>query len=384
MTYFDYNATTPLDPVARAAWLTACDEQWYNPSSPYRNAARVHELLEDCRARLAALLGCAPELVVFNSGATEGNYSLLDYFQRTLGPDTLVGVSAIEHPCVYASARTLLGARCHVFPVSPLGIVDLDAITEVLSRNRFGLVSVMAANNETGVLQPWQEVVSLCRDKGVPVHVDAAQWLGKEPLDGIDAVDFVTGCAHKFGGPKGVGFLKLSASYTGYRAALGGAQEHDHRAGTENYPGVVAMLAALEARITQLTDERIRQQRGKAGFEQHVIRRIQGVDTVGGDAQRLANTSLLLLPAHLNTRWVLQLEKQGFQVSTGSACATGKAGPSHVLAAMGISADAAHRSIRVSGGWTTSEADWEALARAMVNVWQRLEDEKGNSQVIQV
>lgn len=384
MPYFDYNATTPLRVSARKRWLAAQDEDWYNPSSPYGRSARVHELLEGCRARLAQLLGCAPELLVFNSGATEGNYSLFEYLQSTLSRECRVGISAVEHPSVYAAAHALFGERCCTFKVNQSGVIDVEAFEEALDRDAFGLVSVMAANNETGVLQPWPQLASICRAKGVPFHVDAAQWLGKARMGPIGTVDFVTGCAHKFGGPKGVGFLKIGTNYTGYRAAVGGAQEHAHRAGTENYPGIAAMMAALEACLESVEAECSRLQICRNAFEEQIVQRIQGVNTIGADVGRLANTSLLIMPAHLNTRWVLQLEKRGFEVSTGSACATGKEGPSHVLTAMGLSPEEARRAVRVSGGWNTTNDDWRALAAAMIVVWERLKREERSNQVIDI
>jgi cysteine desulfurase len=365
MPYFDYNATTPPHPAAMAAGNALAAEAWHNPSSPYRAAARAHALMEEARERLAALLGGQPEDYVFTSGATEANNAVLQFAAQHAPENACAAVSAIEHPSILEAARAAFGKHTVLLPCTVDGITQLDALAEVLEKSRVAIVSVMAANNETGVLQPWAEARALAQAKGVPFHCDAAQWLGKLPPDSLAECDYVTGCAHKFGGPKGVGFLKVPAGDWAFRGQRGGEQEHGRRAGTENLPAIGAMVAALEAVTPRLAQETARWQSSRDSFAAELPGALPGAIMLGGSVQRLWNTVMLIAPRHENTRWVAALDRRGFQVSTGSACATGHAGPSHVLAAMGMGPEAARRALRVSAGWDTTAAEWEALLTAM-------------------
>ena len=202
--YFDHNATTPLHPAARAAWLQASEQHWHNASSLYREAGMTSQALESARERLGDLLGTEAERIVFTSGATESNNMLFTGLAKCLEADAVVAISAIEHPSVREAARAMLGrGRIIEIPVDEEGVVQPAALQEVLARHQPALVSIMAANNESGVLQPWPELLRLCREAGVRLHTDAAQWLGKMKATGLGLCDYVTGSAHKFGGPKG-------------------------------------------------------------------------------------------------------------------------------------------------------------------------------------
>jgi cysteine desulfurase len=374
MTYFDNNATTPLDPVAEKAWLEASRESWHNPSSPYSAAARAHNKLEAARERLARLMDADPKQIVFNSGATEGNNALFQFFQR-FDPQGRVVVSAVEHPCVLASARYCFPNQCEILPVNAQGVVDLSGLEALLKKGGIALVSIMAANNETGVVQPWPEVVKLCRKWGVPSHLDAAQWFGKRTCAGMGRADFVTGCAHKFGGPKGVGFIKISEAFNDFQCFHGGGQEDGHRAGTENVPGILAMVAQLEERERRMEETATAWVVGRQVFEHTVKDLVPGVRVVCEKADRLGNTSCLLMPTFPNARWVAQLDRLGFAVGRGSACGTGKAAPSHVLAALGLSGEEAKRAVRVSAGWDTTPDDWRGLATAFATAFKKLRAE---------
>jgi cysteine desulfurase len=214
----------------------------------------------------------------------------------------------------------------------------------------------MAANNETGVLQPWLETLMLCREAGVPFLCDGAQWIGKLPSEELGACDFVAGCAHKFGGPQGIGFLKAPA---GLRPLIvGGPQEEGRRAGTENVAGALALVAALEARA-QPAGERLR---WRDEFIERLLAVIPGARVLGVESERLWNTVSVLLPSpDCRVRWVVKLDKAGVAASTGSACASGKEKPSHVLAAMGLTDEEAGRVVRFSSGWETTETGWREL-----------------------
>jgi cysteine desulfurase len=375
MPYFDFNATAPLRPEARDAWLEASREAWYNPSSPYRGAARTRSLLEQARARLGEILGCAADSIVFTSGATESANALFRHLAAVLPREARVVLGPTEHPCVLASARRELSERVDLLAVDAAGRVELGDLAQRLRSGPPAAVAVMAANNETGVIQPWREITELCRESRVPYICDAAQWLGKLPAGGLGQADFLFGAGHKFGAPKGVGFLKVPPG--GFSGQTGGEQEAGRRGGTENYPAVAAILAALsEAETAKVLFEEDRLQRRRR-FERAIVSRIPGARVLAGDADRLWNTVPLILPHFDNQRWVPKIDRRGYQVSTGSACATGKEGPSHVLAAMGILPDEARRMIRVSAGWDTETADWDGLADALVETWSELQAATG-------
>ncbi len=383
MRYFDHNATTPMSAVARETWLEMADGFWHNPSSPYRAAARVRNRLEEGRAMLAGILGCEEREIVFTSGATEANNAILAFFARRKNADAGVWLSPVEHPCVRDAGRHHFGDQVRYFPADSSGRVSPDAASEVLKAGRPALVSVMAANNESGVLQPVGEIAEICRQAGVPFHCDAAQWLGKLPGRDLPAWGFMTGSGHKFGGPKGVGFLRVPGAWNDFRGQVGGEQEMGMRAGTENPPAAVSMVAALEARETEKVDVAGRAA-WRDAFEAALERDIPGIKVAGRSSDRLWNTSFLIMPVHSNHRWVMKLDREGFAVSTGSACATGSEAPSHVLAAMGFAPEEARRAVRISSGPETGEEDWRALAAAVVGVYRDWEDGDASSSLTDV
>jgi cysteine desulfurase len=221
----------------------------------------------------------------------------------------------------------------------------------------------MAANNETGVLQPAAEVLALCRERSIPMLCDAAQWVGRMPIEHLGEMTFVSGCAHKFGGPTGVGFLKCP--YALRPLLVGGPQEEGRRAGTENVPGVLGMIAALKTCI-----ERTRQvdffgaaAKTQREFEQGLLEAVPGVRILGERSMRLWNTSAVIMPParECRQRWVVKLDRLGFAVSTGSACSSGKEETSHVLRAMGVPSDEAGRALRFSGGIDSTADHWQML-----------------------
>lgn len=376
MPYFDHNATTPLAAVAREAWLKAQDGTWQNPSSPYRAAARARLALDAARETVALLLGAKAEQVIFNSGATEGADDILRHWARMWPAETRIAVNPTEHPCVLAAAGESFGGRIEWLPVTGDGVVEVAAVEAALKRGVRGVV-VMAANNETGVLQPWAAIAERCRAAGAAYFCDAAQWLGKLPAAGLGAAGWVIGAAHKFGGPKGAGVLVVPEGADGFHGQRGGEQERGRRAGTED----VAAAAALAAALADAEQRKVFLETARAGmrerFERQVLAAVPGARVVGAGAERLWNTVALILPGEENTRWVAALDKRGFQVSTGSACATGKAGPSHVLAALGVDPLEARRVARVSAGWETTEQEWTALAEAWREVAGTLRPAEG-------
>ena len=364
--YFDHNATHPLSGTAKRAWLDAVEKFPANPSSPHRLGQRAGAALQDARSRLAAILGCGADAIIFTSGATESANTVLAQFDDVI-------ISAIEHPCVMESAKgrafpdarmaaedrmSRAGRSARLLPSAATGVVAPPGF----SQHRPQLVALMAANNETGVLQPWREILAVCREHGVKYFCDAAQWIGRMPAAGLGACDFVSGCAHKFGGPQGVGFLKCPADFPAL--LRGGPQEEGRRAGTENVAGVLAMVAALEEREAAMRDGALNgRMQWRAEFENEFVAAIPGVRMLGAGVERLWNTVSVIMPEtpDCRRRWVVVMDRLGFAVSTGSACASGKEKPSHVLTAMGVPPDDAGRALRFSAGWGTTREDWRAL-----------------------
>ncbi len=361
--YFDHNATTSLHPAAREAWLRANERHWHNPSSLYRDAGIASQQLESARERLGALLGSEAERIVFTSGATESNNALF----ASLGEDQLVAISAIEHPSVRMAARKALD-----LPVNANGVVELDAVKMMIEAKRPALVSVMAANNESGALQPWREIAALCRSQGVLFHTDAAQWIGKIDATSLGECDFITGSAHKFGGPKGCGFLVLPTEDSRLHFMRGGPQESGRRAGTENYPAIEAMVKTLETITPRLGEIETEQSRRRDDFIAAMRSRFGDLRVISESAPRLWNTVLMVMPAHHNLKWLTALSRRGFSISTGSACSSGKEGSSVVVTALGASVDELKRVVRISGGWETSAEDWQTLVAAFGEVFEEL------------
>jgi cysteine desulfurase len=370
MLYFDYNATAPVMREAREAWLAATEKIHGNPSSPHAFGLAANQAMTDAREKLAHYLGCNPADIIWTSGATEANNMVMHHFAQTLDAKTEVWISSIEHPCVHDSAKHYFGRRARYIPVTHAGVVDVEWLTAEMADARPGLVGVMAANNETGVIQPWREILAICQAYEVPFFSDAVQWLGKMPSKGLGDCDYLSGAAHKFGGPRGVGFLKVPHNSRVNSLLFGGKQEKGQRAGTENVPIILAMLAALEARERLLThSQHILRGVWRENFERQLLRSLPGSTVVGASVPRLWNTVSALMPEGGQQRWVTRLDKAGFAVSTGSACTTGKEEPSHVLTAMGFKPAQAAHVLRFSSGWETTEADWESLEKGLVKVF---------------
>jgi cysteine desulfurase len=361
--YLDYNATAPVRPEAAAAVAEAVGAVG-NPSSVHHFGRLARRRLEDARELVAALIGAAPADIVFTSGGTEANALAL----AGAGRKRLL-VSAIEHDSVLAGAAALDPESPRI-PVTRDGVVDLDALGRLLAeRGSETLVSVMLANNETGVVQPVAEISRRAHAAGALVHCDAVQAAGKIPVDvGELGADLVSLSAHKLGGPQGVGALYVCERIALAPALRGGGQERGRRAGTENVPGIAGFGAAAAAALRDLADmARIAALRDT--LEAAVLARSNRARVAGALAPRLPNTSCIVLPGVPSETQVMALDLAGVAVSAGSACSSGKVRPSHVLAAMGLPADEAAAAIRVSLGWASAPADaarfveaWNALA----------------------
>jgi cysteine desulfurase len=368
MLYFDANATTPLHPEAREAWLRTTEMLWQNPGAPTAPGARAHAFLEQCRKSLLEKIAATGlTKVVFTSGATEANNAVIaSEAQRS---PHLAIVSAVEHASVLEPARQCFGARLRLLPVDGSGVVCLDTLKTLLAPGDVALVCVMAVNNETGVIQPMAQVRELTMRHGARLLCDATQWFGKMPVSALSPCDFLVGSAHKFGGTKGVGFLALDSP--NFSAQRGGRQEDGIRAGTENLPGIAAMLAALDV-AENFATAHTEAAKGRELFEAKILHHLPGTRIHGQNASRVWNTALVSMPAHGNLRWLKRLERHGFTVSTGSACSAASGKLSHVLAAMGCDDTMARRALRISALPNTPPETWLALAQALEKVSREL------------
>lgn len=366
MAYFDHNATTPLTAAARAAWLAAQDDAWQNPGGVYRSAARVRVRLDEARERLAALCGAEAGRLVFTSGATEAANAVLAHLAARPGRLLL---AATEHSCIRSAAERHFPDRCRWLRLDAAGLLDRAAWRDQLAAGEVAAVAVMAANNETGVLQPWRELAADCRAAGVPYVCDAAQWLGKLPASALGGADYVFASAHKWGGPKGVGLLLVPAGGGGrdFRGLLGGGQQEGRRAGTEDWPAVAALAAALEEAEAQTAQAAVRAEE-RDHFEQQLCAALPGAQIIGAGVPRLWNTTMVVLPEGEGQRWVVKLDRRGHEVSTAAACSAAQGRSSAVLAALGVPAAAARRALRLSAGWATTDAERHALLAALVEV----------------
>ncbi len=364
-TYLDWNATAPLRPEAAAA-VAAALARCGNPSSVHRWGRAARHCIERARERVAALVGAAPEGVVFVSGGTEANHlALLGAGRRR------VLVSAVEHNSVLEAVPGAERAA-----VDGDGIVDLARLEHQLTADpRPAIVSVMLANNETGIIQPAAEISRIVRAHGALFHCDAVQAAGKIPLAAADiGADLISLSAHKLGGPMGIGALVVTGNAEPSALTRGGGQERGRRAGSENLPGIAGFAAAAEAAAAGIGDyQRVRGLRD--GLEAAAIAAVPDALVIGAGVTRLPNTTALALPGISAETQVIALDLDGVMVSAGAACSSGKVGPSHVLAAMGVAPEIAAGTIRVSLGWTTTEADiahfLEAWTRLHRRIWRR-------------
>ena len=379
MAYFDNNATTRPFPSSQSVYAEALQESWFNPSSPSRASARVRAKLNGAREKLAGMIGVPLENITFTSGATEANNATLAHAAHSAQPESQALVSSIEHPSVSESAHHWFSDRVQIIPAEPSGVIDLERLSGLLDELPcLAIVCVMAANNETGVLQPWLEASQLCRDRGVRFHCDATQWVGKLPANDLAGCSSLCASAHKFGGPKGVGLL---ASAEPCPFVLGGSQENGRRGGTENYPGIEAMSVALQSASDHLS-EFPQRSAWRDSFEETMLGRFEGIKVIGSTVPRLWNTSALVMPDFENLRYVGKLDKKGYVVSTGSACSSGVANQSQVSLAMGLSESEAKRVIRISSYFDQREEDWSGLASAFEQARAELKRDETQSSVI--
>jgi len=374
MVYLDHNATSPLRAEAREA-MDAALGIGGNASSVHERGRAARAAIERARAQVASLAGARVEDVVFTSGGSEANaLALWGAVHGAADADariTRLFVSAIEHSSILANADALAdrvaGLRVEKIPVNGDGVADLAALRTLLGEGKGrALIALMAANNETGVIQPVAEAGILAREAGALLLIDAVQAAGKIA---IPHADYVSLSAHKLGGPQGAGALILQPGAPFAAQILGGGQEQGRRAGTENLSGIAGFGAACEIAARELaTKDTTQRDRLEAGLRQLVP------DTVvfGAGVPRLANTSNFALPALSAETALMALDLDGVMVSSGSACSSGKVKPSHVLAAMGVSEELSRAALRASFGWNSTESDAEAALSSISRLLARV------------
>jgi cysteine desulfurase len=364
--YLDYNATAPLRPEVRAAMVEALDV-FGNPSSVHAEGRAARALIETARAKVAALAGAEPAQVIFTSGGSEANALAL---AAQGGSAWHCYLSAIEHPSVLAGGRFYRESTTHV-PVTADGVIDLEALTRELAKHQPGgwrpFVSLMAANNETGAVQPVAAAAEIVHQAGGVLHSDAVQVAGKVPLDfAALGADMLSLSAHKLGGPKGVGALILREGVSVEPLIKGGGQEGRKRAGTENVAGIVGFGVAADLALAELGKASLAKLRDELEAGAH--ERVPETVVMSGRVARLPNTSLIAARGVKAETLVIGLDLAGFAVSSGSACSSGKVEASHVLAAMGVPSELAEGAIRVSLGFGTKNTDIQAF----LEVWSGL------------
>ena len=368
--YLDHAATTPLREEVLAAMLPYLTDHFGNPSSPHAAGRRARQGLDEAREGIAAILGAKPREIVFTGGGSEAdNLAVKGAAWAASARGRHIVTSNVEHKAVLNACGILerSGFEVTYLPVDRYGRVDPAEVDAAIT-DRTALVSIMYANNEVGTLQPIAEIGAICRRHGVLFHTDAVQAAGYLPLD-VDrlGVDLLSLAAHKVYGPKGVGALFVRQGTALLPQIQGGAQERQRRAGTENVAGIVGLARALELAQGDLASRDAENAR-LAGLRDRLlaaVRDLPGIETTGHPVQRLPHNASWLIEGIEGGDLVAALDLEGVAASTGSACTSGSAEPSHVLIAMGIDPSSAHGALRLTAGRGTTEGDVDRAAQAM-------------------
>ena len=373
--YFDYNATTPLDPAVREAMLPFLAEVWGNPSSVHRVGRQARALLDEARDWAAQVLGCKPSEVIFTSGGTESaNLAVLGTARSLRQKGRHLITSAIEHHAVLHSFEYLArseGFEVTYLPVSKEGRVSPESLLKAIRQDTV-LVSVMAANNEIGTLQPVAELGTICAEREIIFHTDAVQYLGKEPFDNIHQfhADLVSICAHKIHGPKGAGALFIKSPLHPEPLILGGSHEHERRAGTENLAGIMGLVEVLERFVRKPVFDR--ELLGPLTTKLvSLIERLPDTQFVGDRQHRLCNTVSFVTKRADSIALLASLDLEGICASSGSACSAGSLEPSHVVRALGLVNSLANSLVRFSLGRESTVDEVELVGKILPPVIAR-------------
>ncbi|HZR17280.1 MAG TPA: cysteine desulfurase family protein [Verrucomicrobiae bacterium] len=352
--YFDYNATTPLDPAVREAMLPFLHDVWGNPSSVHRVGRQARSLLDEARDSAAGILGCKPSELIFTSGGTESaNLAVLGTARQLKPKGRHIITSAIEHHAVLHACRYLAkydDFEVTYLPVDSIGRVSVDSLRAALRPDTV-LVSIMAANNEIGMVQPVAELGAVCREQGVVFHTDAVQWFGKEPFQGIHQfnADLVSICAHKIYGPKGAGALFIKSPLHPDPILFGGGHENERRAGTENLAGITGLVEALKHFVREPVFDRAK----LYPLTEHLAGALAVIGDaicLGSSKYRLSNTIAFVVRETDSIALLANLDLEGICASSGSACSAGSLEPSHVVRALGVEPELQNSLVRFSLG----------------------------------
>jgi cysteine desulfurase len=384
--YFDYNATTPLDPAVREAMLPYLGEVWGNPSSVHHVGRKARALLDDARDRAANFLGAKPSEIIFTSGGTESNNLAIFGTARALkSKGRHLITSSVEHDAVLQSFDYLEkkeGFEVTRLTVNSEGRVSPDDLIKAIRADTI-LVSIMAANNEIGTIQPVAELGAICRDRGIIFHTDAVQWFGKEPFENIGQfnADLVSVCAHKFHGPKGAGLLYIKSPLHPDPVFFGGGHENERRAGTENLAGIIGLIAALERFIKPPVFEKSKLL-PLADSLFSAIEKIDGCEIVSPKSRSsklngempvslcLANIISFVVRGADSIALLAGLDVEGICASSGSACSAGSIEPSHVILAI-CKSDLANSLVRFSLGRQNTVGEVEFVCSALPDIIRR-------------
>jgi len=372
--YFDNNATTQLDPAVIEEMLPFLTDQYANPSAGYGFAAKARKAIDLARERLAALLGCEASEIVFTSCGTESNNAVINSALQFEPHGKHVVTSAVEHSAVLRPCQDLAKRGCEVtfVGVDRDGNVDFAEL-EAAIRPETAIISLMWANNETGVLFPVERIAEICRKKGVLFHTDAVQAAGKIPICLRDtAINFLSLSAHKFHGPKGVGALYVNRRMRFRPSIVGGGQENGRRGGTENVASIVGLGKAAERAAECLPEEKTQVRAMRDRFEKGILETVSGASVNGAGATRLPNTSSFLFDGIESPAALMLLDRHHICCSAGSACRTGSQEASHVLHAMNSTGDGARRSLRFSFGRFNSGAQIDRAIEIVPKVIEKL------------
>ena len=373
--YFDHNATTPVLDEVFEAMVPFLKEQWGNPSSIHWAGRGTRKAVEDARERVAALLNCAPLELIFTSSGTEGdNHAIkgLAYAQKNKGNHIIT--TKVEHPAVLSTCKHLQkeGFEVTYLDVDKDGLLDLEELTKAITPKTI-LISVMFANNETGVIFPIKEIGRIAREKGVAFHTDAVQAAGKIKIDVQDLnVDLMTISGHKLYAPKGIGALFIKRGTRLVPIMHGGHQERNRRGGTENVAGIVAMGKAAEIAMRDMDKEVEHLQALKERLEKGMADKVPHIKVNGHADKRLPNTSNISFEFVEGESLLLNLDMKGIAASSGSACTSGSLEPSHVLVSMGLTHELSHGSVRFSLGKSNTIEEIDYLLEIMPPIVERM------------
>ena len=373
--YFDYNATTPLDPRVFDAMIPFLKDMYHNPSSLYKNSKVTKSAIESSREKLALLIGASPKEIVFTGGGSEAdNHAIKGTAFSLMERGKHIITSSIEHHAVLNTCKFLekIGFEVTYLPVDKYGIVDPESVREAI-RDDTILISIMFANNEIGTIEPIKEIAEISHENGILFHTDAVQAAGKIPINVKDLeVDMLSMSAHKFYGPKGVGALYIRKKLRIDPLIHGGMQERGKRAGTENIAGIVGAGKAAEIAINELAVEKEKIKPLRDKLERELQKRIPDILINGHPEKRLFNT-LNIAVKYVEGEGILTfLDFEGISVSSGSACASGSLDPSHVLLAIGVPVEHAHGSLRFSLGKYNTEDDVNKLIEVLPGIVEKL------------